>query len=322
MGLIKSVNEITLTRTVQICIYGKAGTGKTTLALSAPRPLYIDLDNGAKRVRNEHLQTAGIVQVGQFSDLNALLAEDLTAFDTLIIDTVGKLVDFAIFHRCGTGTPQLKQWGMINNDCINFLRSCRSLGKNVILVAHEEERQGRGDGVRYMPKIREKVYADLITELDLLGYVEMATDTTAPGGRTTRTITFDPTERNEGKNTCNLPAVMPIPQIVDRATGQCISENDFISTRILAPYHAMLQQKEDEAKAYQVLIREIEDDIALITDAKSATDFVGRVTKGYKHIGNSLLIARQRLVAKTSSLGLIYNKESNAYEHEPAQQPA
>lgn len=57
-----------------------------------------------------------------------------------------------------------------------------------------------------------------------------------------RTITFDPTSRNDGKNTCNLPSVMEVPTILDK-NGNPTTKNDFISTRIIAPYLTMLQSK-------------------------------------------------------------------------------
>lgn len=35
-------------------LYGPPGIGKTTLALSAPKPLLVDLDNGISRVAPQH----------------------------------------------------------------------------------------------------------------------------------------------------------------------------------------------------------------------------------------------------------------------------
>ena len=50
MGLIKKSTELTFPSTVKMMIYGQAGMGKTTVALSAPKPLLLDFDNGVKRV--------------------------------------------------------------------------------------------------------------------------------------------------------------------------------------------------------------------------------------------------------------------------------
>lgn len=43
MGLIKKPNELQVKKTLSALIYGQPGMGKTTLALSSPHPLLLDL---------------------------------------------------------------------------------------------------------------------------------------------------------------------------------------------------------------------------------------------------------------------------------------
>ena len=50
MSLIKKSNELVIPTTVKMMIYGQAGMGKSTVALSAPKPLLLDFDNGVKRM--------------------------------------------------------------------------------------------------------------------------------------------------------------------------------------------------------------------------------------------------------------------------------
>lgn len=64
-----------------------------------------------------------------------------------------------------------------------------------------------------------------------------------------RTITFDPTNRNDGKNTCYMPTVMDIPTILDRKTGKAIAKNDFIQSCVrITPYMNMLAIKQKSVK--------------------------------------------------------------------------
>ena len=44
MSLIKKSNELVIPTTVKMMIYGQAGMGKSTVALSAPKPLLLDSD--------------------------------------------------------------------------------------------------------------------------------------------------------------------------------------------------------------------------------------------------------------------------------------
>lgn len=63
MSLIKKSNELVIPTTVKMMIYGQAGMGKSTVALSAPKPLLLDFDNGVKRMNMAHLENIDTVQV-------------------------------------------------------------------------------------------------------------------------------------------------------------------------------------------------------------------------------------------------------------------
>lgn len=211
MSLIKKSNELVIPSTVKMMIYGQAGMGKTTVALSAPKPLLLDFDNGVKRVNMAHLDGIDIVQVSSWQDVQQVLQEDLSAYQTIVVDTIGKMMDFIISYKCGTRQPQIKDWGGINAEFSWMTRTLSSLNKNVVFVAHRDTRK-EGDDTVFIPALREKSYNSIVTELDLLGYLEMRNE----NGVQKRTITFDPTSRNDGKNTCNLPGLMQVPTILDK----------------------------------------------------------------------------------------------------------
>lgn len=306
MSLIKKSNELVLPTTIKMMIYGQAGMRKTTTALSAPAPLLLDFDNGVKRVNMSHLDGVDIVQITSWDDVDAVLKEDLSAYKTIVVDTIGKMLDFIISKKCGTRQPQVYDWSGINQEFQNFVRNISNLNKNVIFVAHRDTRK-EGDSTVFIPALREKSYNSIVTELDLLGYMEARNE----NGRVKATVTFDPTERNDGKNTCNLPAVMEIPTILD-AQGNPTGENDFITRNVLKPYFAMLAVKQEEQKKYNALIEDIKDNIALITDAESANDFASRID-AFEHIGNSKPKARELFARKVGELNLVYNKETKKY---------
>lgn len=243
MSLIKKSNELVIPSTVKMMIYGQAGMGKTTVALSAPKPLLLDFDNGVKRVNMAHLDGIDIVQVSSWQDVQQVLQEDLSTYQTIVVDTIGKMMDFIITYKCGTRQPQIRDWGGINAEFSWMTRTLSSLNKNVVFVAHRDTRKD-GDDTVFIPALREKSYNSIVTELDLLGYLEMRNE----NGVQKRTVTFDPTSRNDGKNTCNLPGVMFVPSILDK-NGNPTAKNDFISTKVIMPYLNMLQVKKKSVHA-------------------------------------------------------------------------
>ena len=229
-----------------------------------------------------------------------------------MVDTIGKMLDYIIVHCCGTRQPQIKDWGRINQEFTWFTRALSALNKHIVFVAHRDTRK-EGEETVFIPALREKSYNSIVTELDLLGYLEMKSER----GVQTRTITFDPTSRNDGKNTCNLPSVMSIPTILNNQ-AQPVAPNVFISEKVITPYISMLEIKAEERRKYDELINDITEDVNNITDAQSANDFASRI-KEYKHIGSSMAKARALFGAKVKELGLVYDTEHKTYtDAEPA----
>lgn len=313
MNLIKNAAELDIQQTVKVMIYGQSGMGKSTLALSAPKPLLIDFDNGVKRINDSNLKDVAIVQVKDWNDMKTLMSSvnDLAPYQSVVVDTIGKMMDYIIVYKCGTHQPTIRDWGGINQEFQWFTRSLSSLNKNIVFVAHRDTRK-EGEDTIYIPALREKSYSAIVADLDLLGYMEMKN----VNGMVKRTITFDPTNRNEGKNTCYMKPVMDIPTIID-ASGNAIAPNDFILKEVIIPYTGMLEKKREERQAYDKLISEIEDAVASVSDAESAQFFSDHI-KEYKHVGSSLQKAKSLFSSRLNVLGLVFNKQTKKYEPKDA----
>jgi phage nucleotide-binding protein len=296
MSLIKKPAQLNVPTTVKVMIYGQPGTGKTTLALSAPKPLLLDFDGGVHRVNFGH--QCDTLPVQSWAEANEVLNEDLSAYNTIVVDTVGKMMDCLIDSVEKAGIFGWKKWEKINEGFASFTRALSGKGKHIIFVAHRDTRKEGDDSTVFIPSLREKNYTAIVTELDLLGYIEMK--------GTTRSITFNPTNRNDGKNTCNLPSAISIPTVVDKE-GNAL-QNTFFQTYIINPYIANQQKRAEATKAYDTVIAEIKDNILVITDEVSMNDFIDRID-AFKHVGNSKAIAGALLSAKARELGLRLNKE-------------
>lgn len=304
MSLIKQPNEIIVEKTLKCLIYGQAGTGKSTLALSAPKPLLLDFDGGAKRLNAEH--KVPTVQIHDWKEVSEVLKEDLSPFETIVVDTVGKMIDFIISDVCGLNNPRIQDWGKINVEFSQFCRKLNELKKNIIFVAHRDNRK-EGDNNVFIPAIREKNYNTIVTELDLMGYIE------SKNGQ--RVITFDFSDRNDGKNTCNLPQFIQIPTIVD-AKGKVIADNNFFEKGIMKGFSDRLSAQVKLTEDYQAECKNIDEMLDMCEDAEGVNMFMEKVmlSKDYKHILSSKMYAKAGLLKKVKELGLSYNKVSSKYE--------
>lgn len=309
MTLIRKPNELNVNVRIKMLIYGQAGMGKTTLALSAPKPLMIDCDGGINRVDYEFIKDT--VQVERYQDvLDLLNNEDLSVYQTLVFDTGGKMLDlmadYIIEHnpRMGkrNGSLTLDGYGQRKREFVTLLKLIYKKNKHVVFVAHRTTERN-GDDVRYVPLFGGSNYDALVTELDLVGYLEADSKN--------RTITFDPSSKSEGKNTCNLAATMNVPNLKD-GSGNVVGKNVFLSNEVFDRYIDRLKERSQEGEKYKALISQIEKDIAQLATPEEATDYVRRVTE-YEHIGSSMVYCRGKFKERVTALGLMWDKDTKKY---------
>ena len=301
-SLIRKPSELTIQTKVKALIYGQAGTGKSTLALSAPKPLMLDFDGGVHRVNYSHQSPT--VQISCWEDCENVLKEDLKEFESLIIDTGGKMLDYMgeyIIRKNSkmgksNGALTLQGFGERKGMFRQFCRTTMIMNKHLIFVAHRDTQKINED-FRYVPLFGGSSYDDLVTDLDLVGYLE------AVGKK--RMITFDPSDRNDGKNTCNLPGIVELPLVVD-AQGNGL-KNTFLNDNVIIPYLTNLEARKKDSAKYDAVVKEVKEAIELITDEVSANDFITRIDF-FEHTGNSKAVAGKMLGEKAKSLGLKLNK--------------
>lgn len=308
MSLIRKPQELILQPKLKVLIYGQAGVGKTSLALSAPKALMIDCDGGIHRVNYSHI--GDTVQVSSYDDVLNVLNENLSAYESLIIDTGGKLLDYMAEYiikrnsKMGkmNGTLTLQGYGERKAEFSALCKRISLLDKHLVFVAHRQTQQ-ENDNYRYVPLFGGSNYDSLVTELDLVGYME------AIGKK--RTITFDPTDRNDGKNTCNLPSIVELPIVVNEK-GEGL-QNTFLQTNVIKPYVDRLQRVQADRKEYEKVIESVKENLILCTDTESLNDLVLRIPD-FPHVGSSKTVSARMITQRAKELGCTFNKDLKVYE--------
>ena len=310
MGLIKKPSELSVKATLSVLIYGQPGIGKTTLGVSAPNAVLFDYDGGVQRINGAH--QVATLQPTSWEDTNAALQEianEMPEVQTIVIDTVGKMLDYMSAYiirndakmAMRDGSLSLKGYGVRKQMFVNFINQLAWMGKNVIFIAHEREER-RGEETFKRPEIGGSSANDLIKELDLVGYMY------AIGKE--RVITFDPAEYYYAKNTCNLPAAIKLPVVVDE-TGK--ASQNVAMANIVKSYEAAQVKRQSMIAEYEQVLDIIAETMTYATDADSLNEAMVKVF-GLEQIYDSLLKAQKAVAAKGKELGLTYNKISKKYE--------
>lgn len=310
MGIIKRPSELNVKATLSVLIYGQPGIGKTTLGVSAPDAVLFDYDGGVQRINGAH--QVATLQPTSWEDTNAALQEianEMPEVQTIVIDTVGKMLDYMSAYIIRTdskmamrdGSLSLKGYGVRKTMFVNFIKQLALMGKNVIFIAHEREER-RGEETFKRPEIGGSSANDLIKELDLVGYMY------ATGKE--RVITFDPAEYYYAKNTCNLPAAIKLPVVVD---GAGKASQNVAMANIVKSYEAAQVKRQAMTAEYEQVLGIIAETMTYATDADSLNEAMAKVFS-LEQIYDSFLKAQKAVANKGKELGLTYNKISKKYE--------
>lgn len=293
---------------LRILIAGYPGIGKSTLALSAPKPLHIDVDFGIDRIEPRY--RADYIQPKSYEEiLQDLKPENLTDYDTLVFDTGGKLISLMSLwaikqdgkYGQRDGSLSLKGYGFVGKEFVRLMDYCfYELKKHIVMVFHAIEEKD-GDNTRLRIKVEGQTKNNVWETQDLGGFVEMI------GNK--RTIGFSNCERYFAKGTRGVSGVLEIPELSPT------SANNFL-TKLFEQYNAKSAEEIADAaqkkEIYDQAMATVQELIATVTDADSANAAAPKL----KEITHALTSQRESTIAWNNhikSLGLFYDKVLNAY---------
>lgn len=303
----KPENIVPQEKKIRMLIAGYPGIGKSTLALSAPRPLHIDCDFGIDRVEPQYRKP--FIQPGSYAEiLNDLQPANLTDFDTLVFDTGGKLItlmsQWAIQqdNKYGQrdGSLSLKGYGFVGREFVRLMDYCfYQLKKHIVIIFHATEEKD-GDNTRLRIKVEGQTKNNVWEPMDLGGFVEMQGND--------RTIGFSNCERYFAKGTRGIHGIYKIPDLATNPNNFLTWLFDQYNQKSEAEVAAAAEQQQKYTEAMAVG-REI---IANVVDAETANQ-AAKAMKSLEHALTSEAEIKAEWVKKTKELGLSFDKATKQY---------
>ena len=306
--MIRNPEDIKTTdKKIRMLIAGYPGIGKSTLALSAPRPLHIDCDFGVDRVEPKYRKP--YIQPGSYAEiLNDLQPGNLKDFDTLVFDTGGKLItlmsQWALTqdnkYAQRDGSLSLKGYGFVGREFVRLMDYCfYTLKKHVVIIFHATEEKD-GDNTRLRIKVEGQTKNNVWEPMDLGGFVEMQGND--------RTIGFSNCERYFAKGTRGIHGIYKIPDLKDHP-------NDFL-TWLFSEYNKKSEEEISAAaikqKQYEAAMAKGREIIASVKDMDSANAAIEPMSK-IEHALTSKKEIGAEWNKKIKELGLVHDKQTNTY---------
>src|SRR5262252_4575498 len=177
MRIIKGIDPIPVEHPVFL-IFGQPGIGKSSLGYSCQDALLLDFDKGAHRAANRR----DTLVIDTWTDVQDLIGDSdtLASYGTLVIDTVGRCLDVMTANMASVqpklapgGNPTLQGWGQLKTNFRTSISAIRSLGKDVLLLAHDREDKD-GDYRIVRPDIAGGSYGEVMKVADFVGYLYMS----------------------------------------------------------------------------------------------------------------------------------------------------
>lgn len=146
---------------VKMNLYGRSGTGKTTLACSFPKPLLlIGSEDGTKSVHN--VEGVDFVKVDTVDEMVELIEYLPNKYKTGVLDTATYLQDIVLREILGLdelpaqrswGMAAREQWGQCALKTKELLRALLDKDWNFVICAQEREFNTESDSDVLMPYV-------------------------------------------------------------------------------------------------------------------------------------------------------------------------
>ncbi len=316
--MIKRPDEVVqTTKKIRMIIAGFPGIGKTTLGLSAPKPLLIDVDRGIDRVQAKNRKD--FTQPITYEELLQDLKSDLNSYETLVFDTGGKLLDlmkpYVIKQDSKNGqkdgtTLSIKGYGAVGKEFQRLMDyAYYNLNKNVVVLFHaKEDKDGEATKLRIL--VEGSTKDNVWQPMDLGGFMEMY------NGK--RTIGFDNCERYYAKGTHGVKGVIELPDLDNPNIP-----NDFL-TKLFEKVNESIREEatyfEEQKKNYEKVMSEVGNSIENMTEEN--IDSIMEILKTAKHVLTSEKELRFMFKKKIESLEMIWDFDKRKYvkkevENEP-----
>lgn len=292
----------------RVLIAGHPGIGKTTLGLSAPKPLLIDVDFGINRtmasVRKDYIQPEN------YEELLNDLKGDLSDYETIVIDTGGKLLELMklyvikndVKNAKKDGTLSLQGYGAVGREFTRFMNYIYfELRKHCVIIFHAvEEKQEEETKLRIL--VEGSTKNTVWQNVELGGFIEMRGNNKAIG--------FDNCERYFAKSSFGIKGFYNIPEL------DGTNQNDFLS-KLFEKANKNIQEEskvfEEERQKCADLVKKYAEVISTMT-VENVNDVMEQIKTINNHILTSEKEIKDNFKKKVEELNVTWNKDKQQYE--------
>lgn len=140
---------------VKIVVYGHAGSGKTSLIKTLPKPLIISAEGGLLSLSGTDIP---YIEISTYADLTEAyqycVSEEANQFESIAIDSISEIAEVILSHEKQINKDGRAAYGEMANQVMSLMRSFRDIsGKNIYFSAKCEKQQDEAGRMLYSPSM-------------------------------------------------------------------------------------------------------------------------------------------------------------------------
>ncbi len=152
---LKNTNDVH-TSGVKIVVYGAAGSGKTTLATTMPKPLIISAEGGLLSINGSNIPYVEVKTMDQLTEVYEWVSssEDAAQYESIILDSISEIGEVVLEHEKRVNKDGRAAYGELAVQMTGLIRAFRDLeGKNVLMTAKLDKSQDEMGRMLYAPSM-------------------------------------------------------------------------------------------------------------------------------------------------------------------------
>lgn len=164
----------------RLLVYGVAGVGKTTFAVSCPKSLILDLEDGSGDLECTRVAGDRISTINDVLDLCNAIAKGETDFKTLILDSLDQIESLIHDHVCRQNNVEsIAEIGYgkgyefaadLWRDLLELLEDVQHAGVMIVLIGHADvvrfDDPATESYSRFVPRLDKRAVARVVDWVD------------------------------------------------------------------------------------------------------------------------------------------------------------
>ena len=137
---------------LKVLVYGQAGSGKTTLTKTLPKPVVLSAEDGLLSLKDDNIPFVEIKNIGDLHDAYSWL-QDSDEFESVVLDSISEIAEVVLAHEKKVNKDGRAAYGEMDVQLSEIIRAFRDLNMHVLMTAKLEKQQDEMGRMLYFPSL-------------------------------------------------------------------------------------------------------------------------------------------------------------------------